>query len=366
MKVVSIFNNKGGVGKSTLSFHLAHALSEMGVKTLMIDLDPQSNLTLQCISPEELERMWVDEAPFIDDFQSALKESGVDFNEFLKTPRSIHCLLKPIEDGVFESFNVGSIYHVNDNLGLIPGRLSLHSFEDKISKLWSDAFLGEPQALRTITSIRSICLEACEKFGYEYIIIDTSPSLGVLNKVIISMSTGFFVPCMPDMFSTVGISNIGQALNSWKGQFDTMYSLLPDKKRTSFPNSFVKFLGYTIYNAKPYAGANEYNLSMAHYSYVKKLPDVISTYIPKSCTSHLDPDVIASPIGGMAIMHSHNTLPAMAQKYRTPIWNIPTLDNLEQNDKGTIIGNRASYEEKRERYHFFANELIQRLHGLEN
>lgn len=366
MKVVSIFNNKGGVGKSTLSFHLAHALSEMGIKTLMIDLDPQSNLTLQCISPEELEHMWVEEAPFIEDFQSALSESGVDFNEFLKIPRSIHCLLKPIEDGVFESFNIGSVYEINDNLGLIPGRLSLHSFEDKISKLWSDAFLGEPQALRTITSIRSICLEACKKFGYEFVIIDTSPSLGMLNKVIISMSTGFFVPCMPDMFSTVGISNIGQALTNWKGQFDTMYSLLPDKKRASFPSDFVKFLGYTIYNARSYGGTNRYNLAAAHYSYVTKLPDVISSYIPKSCTSHLEPEVLAAPIGGTAIMHSHNTLPAMAQKYRTPIWKIPTLDNLEHNDRGTIIGNRASYEEKRESYRFFANDLIQRLHGLEN
>ena len=46
MKIISLFNNKGGVGKSTLGFHLGYALSEMGIKTLMVDLDPQCNLTI--------------------------------------------------------------------------------------------------------------------------------------------------------------------------------------------------------------------------------------------------------------------------------------------------------------------------------
>ncbi|WP_216640178.1 ParA family protein [Aeromonas sp. CA23] len=115
MKVVSIFNNKGGVGKSTLSFHLAHALSEKGIKTLMIDLDPQSNLTLQCISPDELEALWEAENPYIEDFQGALDDSGGEFTDFISTPRSIHCLLKPIEDGVYESFSLGNVYKINDN-----------------------------------------------------------------------------------------------------------------------------------------------------------------------------------------------------------------------------------------------------------
>lgn len=366
MKIVSVFNNKGGVGKSTLSFHLANALSEMGNKTLMIDLDPQSNLTLQCISPEELEALWTEEEPYIEDFQAALEESGVTFEKFVEKPRSIHCLLKPIEDGVFESFSLGSVYEINDNLGLIPGRLSLHSYEDRISKSWSDAFLGEPQALRVITSIRNICLEAGAKYGYEYVIIDTSPSLGILNRILISMSTGFFVPCMPDMFSTFGITNIGQALKTWKTQFETMYSLLPDKKRTIFPKNFVKFLGFTIYNAKKYTGQNELDLASAHYSYVTRLPYSIETHIPKECYDHLEEGIIGVPIGEKAVMHSHNTLPSMAQKYRVPIWEVPNQRDLLPEDRPTISGNREMYFEKKALYHSFAKDLLSRLEGLDD
>jgi cellulose biosynthesis protein BcsQ len=367
LKIISVFNNKGGVGKSTLSFHLSHALAEQGVKTLMIDLDPQSNLTLQCISPEELEKLWTEEEPFIEDFQSALEDSGITFEDFVKQPRSIHCLLKPIEDGVYESFSLGAVYRINDHLGLIPGRLSLHTYEDKIAKSWSEAFMGDPQALRLLTSIRNLCIEAAEKYGYEVAIIDTSPSLGVLNRVIISTSTGFFVPCMPDMFSTFGITNIGHALRTWKSQFDTMYSLLSNKKRNAFPRNFVKFLGYTIFNAKKYTGQNNiFDLAVAHYSYAKKIPDVINTYIPTECYEHLAEGVVGKPIGGTAVMHSHNTLPSMSQKYKVPIWKIPNFPNLDSEDKSTVSGNRERYNEKQEAYHIFARELLARVEGLED
>jgi len=366
LKIVSVFNNKGGVGKSTLSFHLAHALAEQGKKTLLVDLDPQSNLTLQCLSAEDLEKMWTAEEPYIEDFQAALEASNQTFPEFLATPRSIHCLLKPVEDGVYESFSLGAIHKITPRLGLIPGRLSLHSFEDKLSKSWSDAFMGEPQALRLLTAIRSLCLEASKRYGYEVAILDTSPSLGMMNRVIISTSTGFFVPCMPDMFSTFGLTNIGLALHTWRSQFNIMYGLLSDKKRSAFPTHFVKLLGYTIYNARRYAGQNDLDLATAHYGYAKKLPSIIKSKIPKECYSHLKTDTISQPIGGKAIMHTHNTLPSMAQKYRVPMWKVPALSSLLAEDKSTISGNKGSYLEKKAQYHAFANDLMSRLEGLDD
>ena len=373
MKIISVFNNKGGVGKSTLSFHLAHALAERGKKTLMIDLDPQSNLTVQCIDEDTLADIWTEEEPFIEDFQDA-QNNKKSLEEFFSSPRSIHCTLKPIEDGVFESFTLGKIQELSPNLGLIPGRLSLHMFEDKLAKSWGEAFLGEPQALRLLTAIRTLCLKAQAEYGYEIAILDTSPSLGVLNRIVISMSTGFFVPCMPDMFSTFGLTNIGLSLKSWHQQFSTMYSILSDKKRSAFPKHFVKFLGYTIYNAKKYSQnskkssshTNNLDLATAHYGYAKQIPKVISERIPKECYSHLSEDIISKPIGRSAIIHSHNTLPSMAQKYHQPMWKIPSLPNLTDEDKGTIQGNRRIYEEKKQSYNEFAEDLMNRLKDLED
>ena len=74
MKVISLFNNKGGVGKTTLAFHLSWILSEMGKKVLMIDLDPQCNLTICGISENDLEKIWSEEDPFIEDFENAKKK----------------------------------------------------------------------------------------------------------------------------------------------------------------------------------------------------------------------------------------------------------------------------------------------------
>ena len=366
MKIISVFNNKGGVGKSTLSFHLAHALAEQGKRTLMIDLDPQSNLTLQCIDANDLEKLWTEEEPYIEDFQEALENGDKSFAEFVATPRSVHCLLKPIEDGVYDSFSLGAIHKLSPRLGLIPGRLSLHTFEDKLAKSWSDAFLGEPQALRLLTAIRSLCLEAAKKHGYEVAVLDTSPSLGMLNRVIISTSTGFFVPCMPDMFSTFGLTNIGIALRTWKTQFSTMYGILSDRKRSAFPDHFVKFLGYTLYNAKRYSGQNDYDLATAHYNYAKKLPSIISTKIPKECYAHLSNATVSKPIGGKAIMHSHNTLPSMAQKYHAPMWKVPGLSALLSEDKSTISGNRQTYTDTKAMYHAFATDLMSRVDSLDD
>ncbi|MCX5792385.1 MAG: ParA family protein [Elusimicrobia bacterium] len=364
MQVISIFNNKGGVGKSTLAFHTAHALALLNHKTLLLDLDPQCNLTLYGMSVEDLHAIWETEEPFIDSFEITSKsKSNIELKEINSKPRTIHYLLKPTEEGTGEIDSLPPPVTLASNLDLIPGRLSLHMFEEAISARWSEAFLGKPLAIRTITRIRSILQDYCKFHKYEIVVIDTSPSLGVLNKVVLSISDGFIIPCMPDMFSLYGIRNIGKALSGWKHQFELIYSLLSDEKRKLFPSSYVKFLGYTLYNARKVSRTppvNEYNIAQSHYNYARQIPSTIESYISADIRDNLSRHLMESAIASNAVMYSHNTLPGMAQKYKRPMWDLPSLTTIESEDM-TIIGNRSSYEATKDMYMAFAKDLLLRV-----
>ncbi|MFZ4106170.1 ParA family protein [Flavobacterium sp.] len=376
MKIISVFNNKGGVGKSTLTYHLGNSLAELGHKVLMVDLDPQCNLTICAMMEETLHQIWEEEDSFIDDYERALVQNP----EIVNTPRSIHFILKPAEDGISEPQNIPPPYSIGGNIDLLPGRLSLHKYENKIAERWSGVYQGDNLSIRTVTNIRSICQRYAEIHNYEYVLIDTSPSLGILNKVIMSTVDGFFIPAQPDMFSLYGIRNIGNALQLWQREFTSIYSLLSDDRRSKFPSHFVQFLGFTIYNAKKYTRDNEpfneYNLAQAHYQYVTQIPDTIINFIQESNRTRVPDELISRPIGGSAIIHSHNTFPAMAQALKCPMWRVPEVyaglesTNLDyllflmQNGFEYNRGNNGRLREIGENYRIFTKDLITRINTL--
>lgn len=368
MKLMTIFNNKGGVGKTTLIYHLAYALSEMGKKILLIDLDPQCNLTLCGIDIEKLHEMWKEEDIFFEESYKFGKESlGEGFIEFAKKTHTIHFMLKPTEDGEGELLEYPEPISIANNLDLIPGRLTLYTYENKIASRWNDVYAGDPLAIRTITKIRDIAKRYSDIKNYDYVLLDTSPSLGALNKTIIMNADGFIIPALPDMFSLYGIKNIGKSLYSWKKELDTIFALISDEKRKFFPKNPVQFLGYTIYNAKRAKSKNvgSWDLAQAHYNYAMQIPEAILNNIPSELRSMITSEEINCPIGNTSVMHSHNTFPAMAQKYRAPFWKIPDCV-LDDEDKGTILGNKNIYYETKDKYREFANDFLIRSERIKD
>lgn len=371
MKIISLFNNKGGVGKSTLGFHLGCALGELGKRVLLIDLDPQCNLTISGMHEEDLHRIWKEEDEYIDDFDAAVRKNGLD--TMLAGVRSIHFLLKPTEDGLNELTNYPPVKKLYENVDLIPGRLSLHKYENKLAERWSGLYQSDNLSIRTVTNIRRICEAYSEMNNYDYVLIDTSPSLGILNKDIISTVDGFIIPALPDMFSMYGIRNIGSSLQLWQKEFTTIFQLISSDKRSRFPQKFVQFLGYTVYNAKKQSkNLNVYDLAVAHYAYVKEMPEVIKQHI--AVENRANVDCIMEPIGGAAVMHSHNTFPSVAQALKCPMWLVPeTYSEYKRNNPEKLAammveepnaGHYGKYRETQANYHVFANEFIERAEVL--
>ena len=180
--------------------------------------------------------------------------------------------------------------------------------------------------------------------------------------------------------SLYGIRNIGNALQLWQREFISIYTLISEEKRSKFPSNFVQFLGYTIYNAKRYTRDNEpfneYNLAQAHYQYVSQIPETITDYIQESNRTNVSNDLIAKPIGGSSIIHSHNTFPAMAQALKCPMWKVPEvyaslqnsnpeyLEFLNQNGFEYNRGNNGRLREIGNNYIDFTNDLLNRINSL--
>lgn len=366
MKSISVFNNKGGVGKTTLTFHLAHALAELGNKVLIIDADPQCNLTIFSLESEQVSTIWEPEDPYIDEGIEVTRSSSkkTEIKKLLSNPRSLHFLLKPTEEGTGEFEAISPPVNLAKNLDLIPGRLTIHSFEEKIASRWADAYRGDSLAIRTMTRIRNLAEEYASIYEYDYVIIDTSPSLGALNKVIISTVDGFFVPASPDLFSLYGIRNIGKSLEKWNKDFQTLYQLISTDKRRQFPSRFVTFLGYTIYNAKKYTSGYKWNLAQAHLSFAEEIPVAINKYIAPELRNHISDKELKEPIGGMSVMHTHNTFPALAQHYHVPMWKVPGVASLEPEHQNTVSGATQRFKDTKEAYKEFARDLLKRLKNI--
>lgn len=368
-EIITVFNNKGGVGKTTLTFHLAHALADLGHKVLVVDLDPQCNLSIYCLTVDQIQELWDVENQFIDDpgFQNARdKMSPKEFKRICSQPRTIHFLLKPTEEGTGDIQNIPPPVSIGNNLDLIPGRLTLHRFEEALARRWSEAFVAQPLALRTLGEIRRLIEEYGKKYAYDYVVVDISPSLGQLNKTILTTVDAFLVPCAPDLFSLYGIRNIGSSLSRWMGELSTLYKLVSPSMRGALPKSFVGFLGYTIYNAKKREGSTPWDMAIAHYGYAKQIPQTIADHLPNSLSAGIAKGDLGEPIGGMSVMHTHNTYPTHAQKYRCPMWALPSSANLEDGDKATVLTNRDRYLATRAAYRAFAKDVITRTKKLKH
>jgi chromosome partitioning protein len=162
MRTIAVVNQKGGVGKTTVSINLASALAEMEHKTLLVDMDSQSHCAVGLAVPEEQI-----EQSIYDVMISHSREEPMRLSEIL--------------------------WEVNEKLELAPASIDLSAFEQQMS--------GQPD--------RELCLKKVLdtiKNEYEFVVIDCPPAVGLLTFNALRAATDIIVPVETGYFSLHGLS----------------------------------------------------------------------------------------------------------------------------------------------------------------
>lgn len=192
MRSIAFFNNKGGVGKTSLVYHLACMLATEGLRILAIDLDPQASLTGMFVDDDRLEDIANGAAVTI----SGSVEPILEGTEEIREP--------DIEE---VAVNLGDV-------GLVLGDLSLSKFEDTLADAWRTSE-SEGANLRVTTAFGRIVRNAAERFKADLTLIDLGPSLGSINRAALIAADHIVIPLAPDSFSLQGLRNLGPVLQRW-------------------------------------------------------------------------------------------------------------------------------------------------------
>ncbi|MDP2951575.1 MAG: AAA family ATPase [bacterium] len=307
-KKLIFVNNKGGVGKTTLAFNCAVSFANQGYKTALIDLDPQCNLT-----------------------RLALGESYYEKNLFSEKEKTIYDVLKGvIEGGSDVNFAVKFLPVAGiSNLLLLKGDIELSVYEGLLSTAYGQAASGQPIGYFQTSAIDRFLREKGLNEQIDLFIIDTSPSLGLLNQIILLGADYFVVPMMPDAFSVQGVENLGVVYEKWKIQWRNSAKALSGNTETKFVlHGDPLFIGYVI---------NSYNVYgkqpiVDHRVWIEKIPQKVKTYLSeKHCRNGLVEESWKRPL---QIIQDYGRIPAKCQELGVAIFDLDP-SQIADNQQGT-------------------------------
>ena len=200
MITLALFNNKGRVGKTTLAYHLAIMMSRLSRRVLVVDLDPQANLTSHFLDEPELEEVWAGPA----------------------TTLTVADAVRPIIDGLGDIATVVP-RPVAEDLWLLPGDLALSRFEEHLANAWPSSFTGtNPAAVRTTTAFHRIVEAGASQVRPDIVIVDVRPNLGAINRAALLTADSVLIPVGADLFGLQGLRNLGPTLREWRKTWQGM------------------------------------------------------------------------------------------------------------------------------------------------
>ncbi len=223
MTTVVFFNNKGGVGKTSLVYHLAWMYADLGVKVLAADLDPQANLSAMFLSEERLEQLWPDDSPHGDSIVGAFQ---------------------PILSGTGDLADP-HVEQISERLGLVVGDLAMSRLEGMLALAWPNSMSGQEPAFRQLSAFHRLLLSAASRCGADVVLMDVGPNLGAINRAAMIAAQHVVIPLASDLFSLQGLRNLGPALREWRGEWHDRLGRKPAAK-LELPEGGMVPIGYVI------------------------------------------------------------------------------------------------------------------------
>ncbi|MDQ9130091.1 AAA family ATPase [Serratia fonticola] len=332
MKSIVFFNNKGGVGKTTLLCNVAAYLSiEMKKKILVVDADPQCNTTSYCMSDKDLEK-------FYDN----------DKRE------SIESFLNPIRRGKgYVQKRITPIKTERFGFDLIAGDPKLALSEDLLATDWDPASSGKPRGLQT-TLVFSHLSNLYKE--YDFILYDVGPSLGALNRSVLISCDYFLIPMSVDVFSLMALGNIHKSLENWKLGIEKGLANHKKDEEEDFtidgnPVSWkLSFIGYAM---QQYKGKTTRGVKVkvnAFEKVARKLPKLMQSEIITPHASNLNLDFDLGQIENM------NSLIPLSQLAHSPIFALKGRD-------GVVGAHFTKVNEARGIYKAICDRLLANLGG---
>jgi cellulose biosynthesis protein BcsQ len=318
-KIVCLFNHKGGVSKTTTAFNLGWMLAKKGKRVLLVDFDPQCNLTGMVMGfkgVDDLEGIYTANPP--NNVKDGLAPA------FEAQPRAIQAC---------ECLEVKG----NANLFLLPGHIAISEYETTLGV--AQELSGSLLPLRNLPGAARFLLDAtAENLNADLVLVDMSPSLGPLNQNILTTSDYFVVPLHPDYFSSMALSSLAKALPRWQAWAETARSIdVLSSADYPFPEPHVQFAGGIVQKYRPRLG----KASKAFQNWIDKLEAGVKNVLVPALegAGMLDSSAFKEKSGfepwqWLLEVADFNSLIARSQDHQVPVYEL-TADQLD-GQKGAV------------------------------
>ncbi len=323
MKILTFFNNKGGVGKTTLLFNVAHMLVSKGLRVTMVDCDPQCNLSATVLDDQQLETLW-QESP----------TKGL----------TVESCLRPVHDRTGD-ISSPACTAIADGLFILPGDLLLSQLEQTLAADgWGRDFRRSAPAILVASSVARVIERTGRETRADIVLVDVGPSLGALNRAVHAACDGIVVPVAPDLFSLRGLQNVGPTLRRWTAE----WSEVAPATSMEIPRHAGTVVGYVVQqhlarSVRPVSG---------NHVWATRIPAAFARYVqdaPVSGSVTIDDDPSC-----LGLLKHYASLVPLAQAARKPIFALKQADGIGGGQIQSVAHARRQFSD-------FADALLAKL-----